>query len=244
MIGRLLPPLSDTARALLAKERLQQPTGDEALRQRLLDRALLAVGADRPSGVGLQAAAPPARVSARSRAPRTLLLIAAAVAVAGLAAAGAGIYQLKAVWAPSSPPWVAPIDTVAPLPPPTGAAGVTPRQVQAEQAAGPTVVEPRRAAAAVDSAPAASVQSYARELGLLEPARSSIAQGNFGSALTAIAQHQREFPRGQLAQEREALRIRALWGLGETDAAEKAAAGFRTRYPHSGLLNWMKQPAK
>jgi outer membrane protein assembly factor BamD (BamD/ComL family) len=87
------------------------------------------------------------------------------------------------------------------------------------------------------------VQQYTIELGLLEPARKSIAHGDYAGAMSAIARHQREYPRGQLAEEREALRVRALWGTGQKVSAENAATAFRKRYPRSVLLSWMKEPA-
>jgi TolA-binding protein len=96
---------------------------------------------------------------------------------------------------------------------------------------------------AAESPKPSSASTYAVELGLLEPARQSIARGDFGGALGAIAQHQREFPRGQLTEEREALRVRALWGMGQHSQAESAANAFRKRYPRSGLLSWMKPAA-
>jgi outer membrane protein assembly factor BamD (BamD/ComL family) len=88
------------------------------------------------------------------------------------------------------------------------------------------------------------VQQYAVELSVLDPARRSIALGDYAGAMGAIARHQREYPRGQLAEEREALRVRALWGTGQKASAESAAAVFRKRYPRSGLLSWMKEPAR
>jgi TolA-binding protein len=83
-------------------------------------------------------------------------------------------------------------------------------------------------------------RQYALEVNLLEPARSSVVRGQYDVALAAIARHQREFPNGQLAEEREALRVRALWGQGQKPAAAAAAASFRNRYPRSLLLSWMK----
>jgi outer membrane protein assembly factor BamD (BamD/ComL family) len=87
-----------------------------------------------------------------------------------------------------------------------------------------------------------NVQQYAIELTLLEPARSSISRGDYPAALSALDQHRREFPNGQLSQEREALRVRALWSLGHKTAALGAARAFRKRYPRSGLLSWLKGP--
>lgn len=233
MIGP--PPLSTRAKALLAEERLL-PRESEALKQRALDRARLAL--DRPSGVALRGSEETRPFeSARRRAPRALLLSAAALAVAGLAAAGAGVFRLAKSPTESAEP------TRAAAPPTTAQTPqVAPAPLPAKEPAAPAPSEPHRATPPVESARGASIQTYAVELGLLEPARSSIARGDYAGAMTAIARHQREYPRGQLAQEREALRVRALWGLGQRASAENAAAAFRKRYPKSGLLSWMKQP--
>jgi hypothetical protein len=237
MMGRKEPPLSETARELIADER-QRPPEDEAVKQRLLERAREAMAPDRPSGVALRQVG--SSWPAARRAPRTMLLIAAALGVAGLAAAGAGLYRLTAAAetpAAMSAPVVAPkAPAETPVAPP---APVTPPP----RAAAP-VPEPPRAAPATEAAQATSVQQYAVELGVLEPARSSIGRGDYAGAMAAIARHQREYPRGQLAEEREALRVRALWGMGQKADAESAAAAFRKRYPRSVLLSWMREPAK
>jgi hypothetical protein len=227
-----LSPLSAASLALLTKERELEPA-DDALRQRLLERARAALE-DRPSGVALRVAS--ANQTARaSRLPRTVLLAAAAVAIAGLAVAGAKIYVFGAPPArrvelslPSKapqPPVPVARDTAVTLEPPVPA---------------PAPSEPHHTLpAAGEPARAASASTYALELGLLEPARSSIARGDFAGALSAIGRHQHEYPRGQLAEEREALRVRALWGMGQKAQAESLAATFRKRYPRSGLLSWM-----
>ena len=233
-------PLSKLARDLLARERGR--TEDEALKSRALERARAAVPSDRASSVGLRRP----RLFALSERPRRLArllpLVAASLGVVGLAAAGAGVYA-----------WQAPNEEVAPseqLP----AVRPAPRQLAVGGAlpgvasASPAVVEPspvRRAEAPAasgtnDSARSLNVKQYAAELVLLEPARSSVARGDYPAALAAIDQHRREFPRSQLSEEREALRIRALWGLGQRPTALSAAKSFRKRYPRSSLLSWLQ----
>jgi hypothetical protein len=236
--GELLP-LSAQARELVAKERARGPE-DAAMKLRALERAREALQQDRPSGVALRASRSAWPAAAR-RAPRTLLLIAAAVAVAGLSAAGAGLYGWQ-----SSRATVRPVElssVVAPRPP---TLTPVPRQTPSVVSAAPSPTPPERpkSATPVEGPTASSIQTYALEAGLLEPARRGIGSGNYGTAMSAIARHQREYPRGQLAQEREALRVRALWGMGQKPAAESAAAAFRKRYPRSGLLSWMPEPAK
>jgi TolA-binding protein len=97
--------------------------------------------------------------------------------------------------------------------------------------------------APVHTAPAAPRtlhERYALELKVLQPAREAVARGDFSSALATLAEHERRFPNGQLAEEREALRVQALSGLGRTEEAGRAAAVFRERFPASVLLSRMR----
>ncbi len=84
-------------------------------------------------------------------------------------------------------------------------------------------------------------ESYALEVRVLQPAQKAVASRNFGAALTAIGEHQHRFPRGKLAEEREALRIRCLVGLGRRAEAERAGAAFRRRFPRSALVGRLDQ---
>lgn len=84
---------------------------------------------------------------------------------------------------------------------------------------------------------------YALELALLEPGRHALVQGNHAAALEAVARHEQAFPNGQLAEERSALRVRALWVAGRRAEAMLAAERFRRSYPRSGLLAWMRERA-
>jgi outer membrane protein assembly factor BamD (BamD/ComL family) len=77
---------------------------------------------------------------------------------------------------------------------------------------------------------------------VLEPARQAVSAGNFASALGSIAAHERRFPHGRLAEEREALRVKALRGLGRADDARRAAAEFRQQFPRSVLSSQMGEP--
>lgn len=74
------------------------------------------------------------------------------------------------------------------------------------------------------------------ELRLLRQARAAVARGAFAAALAPIAEHARLFEDGRLAEEREALRVKALAGLGRKDEARRAASAFQTRFPRSVLL--------
>jgi hypothetical protein len=74
------------------------------------------------------------------------------------------------------------------------------------------------------------------ELALLQQAREAVAGSDYAAALPPLAEHLRRFKDGRFAEEREALRVTALAGLGRTDDAHRAAAAFRARFPRSVLL--------
>ncbi|HVY32224.1 MAG TPA: hypothetical protein VHB79_37060 [Polyangiaceae bacterium] len=254
MLGKWLPALSPTAQSLFANERAADE--DAALQARALERAKATLEGERWSGIQMRRAGELAAPGRRSRALRTMVLMAAALGIAGLATAGVRLARQPtapvAVVA-AAPPHAAPSrpHPVYPKLGPEAAATPDPERATTEPARAAPVTssaaEPGNASAAngaVAHARTSNAGQYALEVGLLEPARTGIARGDYAAALSAIGRHQREYPSGQLTEEREALRVRALWGSGQKPAAEAAAAAFRRRYPRSGLLSWMKaQPA-
>jgi hypothetical protein len=76
----------------------------------------------------------------------------------------------------------------------------------------------------------------ARERALLDVARADAAHGEPEQVLAVVAQHRRQFPRGRLTEEREALAIRALLSLGRSDEARQRTQAFRAAYPNSFLI--------
>jgi hypothetical protein len=86
------------------------------------------------------------------------------------------------------------------------------------------------------SSVADSPSDLARERALLDIARADAAHGDPTQALNTAEQHRHQFPRGRLAEEREALAIRALLSLGRRQEAEARARAFRGAYPHSFLI--------
>lgn len=71
------------------------------------------------------------------------------------------------------------------------------------------------------------------ERALVDTARTALARGRSADALTAIEEHTRRFPRGRLAEEREALAVQALALTGDRAGALARAARFRRAYPNS-----------
>jgi hypothetical protein len=72
-------------------------------------------------------------------------------------------------------------------------------------------------------------------------ARAAVARGDYAAALTPIAEHARRFRDGRLAEEREALRVKTLVGLGRTEEAQRAASAFQARFPRSVLSPAVRQ---
>lgn len=71
------------------------------------------------------------------------------------------------------------------------------------------------------------------ERALLAQARASLRDGSPDAAFGALAEHRRIFPRGELAEEREALKIHAFAAAGRVEEGRRARARFVARYPKS-----------
>jgi hypothetical protein len=78
--------------------------------------------------------------------------------------------------------------------------------------------------------------SLREERRLLDLARDAIGRGEPGEALGPTESHAARFPRGVLAEERDALRIRALARLGRLGEARALLAHLRAAHPQSFLI--------
>jgi hypothetical protein len=178
-----------------------------------------------PAGQRARALAP--RAAARTRWPAAA---AAALVVGGALAAAAYELHARMATVPATRP-------VAAAP----AGEVIGKAPAASRPAG-AVADPIPTPAPVVEAPGSSPAATARaELRLLQQARFAVARGDFAAALPPIAEHTRRFKNGRLAEEREALRVKALSGLHRTEEARRAAAAFRARFPRSVLLPAVSQ---
>jgi hypothetical protein len=211
-------PVSPEVRALLDQERVLPPVS-ASQRARATARARAALTSP------LVPTAAPSSAASRSR-----WVAAAAAALVISAAVGAAAYEIRSRWAPA---------------PPTRRAVVWAPAVASAPAVSPPVVAvpellpaPTPAVAAPGSSPADAARA---ELHLLREARAAVARGDFAAALPPIAEHARRFKNGRLVEEREALRVKALGGLGRTAEARRAAAAFRARFPRSVLLPAVSQ---
>lgn len=228
-MSRSRPPLSPDVRALLDQERAIPPV-PAPVRARALARARAALVAGRVTA--------PADFGA---APRTRWGVVMAAACIASAAIGATAYEMgmrhrpvvgahpavpttSVVVASSVPSTPAiPVAVPASAPPPIA--------VVSSSAPAPAIAPPRPLPAAPGP----------EELRLLEQARAAVARQDFPAALPPIAEHARRFKNGRLAEEREALRVRALSGLGRTEEARHAADAFESRFPRSVLSSAVSQ---
>jgi hypothetical protein len=193
-------------REMLAQER-QIPAVPVATRDRALARALEAVAT--------MAAAPPIE----PRPPPNLRWV-AVLAVLGLGstAGGAAAYKLSAhVWA---------VPTTA----------VVAARVPDGKTTDTAIAEPRVEASASSSLCQQGGRPADGEVRLLEQAWVALERRDFAAAMVPLVDHARRFRNGGLTEEREALRVKALSGLGLRDEVRRAAADFEARFPRSPLL--------
>jgi hypothetical protein len=210
----------------------------------------MALGAKLLAGIGLAAAVavgaapavrarraqPEARVaipSARPTAPRAAP-VPLATTETPLTEAPVAATQ-RPVPLPTTPPLVAPTRPSRPSPrgPIEGAAQTSPPTVAVEPAPGATdiVGAPINAGAA----PAMDHEDpLTRESNLINAANAALARDP-QEALAQLARHEREFPRGQHAEDREFVAVQALRDLGRNAEARTRAQSLIARFPDSPL---------
>jgi hypothetical protein len=108
--------------------------------------------------------------------------------------------------------------------------------LEAEVAA-PSPTEQVESASLLKSSASAARNSNQEELRFLLRARQADARGDYAKVLLVLAQHQREYPVGRLAEEREVLRVKAFVALGQKAKARHTADRFRHQFPRSVLLH-------
>ena len=204
--GKLPPAMQ----ALLDVER-KMTVLPAAARARMLSRARAALAA----GVATR--------PIPSRAPSAFRWAAAAgLACVTAVAAGAAVYSATGRGRPAAPPAAAASPAESPAP---------------HWSAGDDLIANLLPLPAVNPRPARTATDAVRvELRLLQQARAAVAREDFPLALQMIAEHARRFKTGRLVEEREALRVKALVGLGRRGAARRAATDFEANFPRSPLL--------
>jgi hypothetical protein len=76
-------------------------------------------------------------------------------------------------------------------------------------------------------------RSLAAERALIEQAQTALAREQGAAALAVLERHARDFPQGELAEERDSLQVQALVKMERYEQARKAAAHFHGRFPRS-----------
>ncbi|MEN9578757.1 MAG: hypothetical protein RJA70_1766 [Pseudomonadota bacterium] len=119
----------------------------------------------------------------------------------------------------------------------------TPPILSAPRAAEPVAPEPTLSAPALPSAAAPAAPKGVTELQLLAEARAALSKAP-KTALQLARRHQRDFPQGQLAQERDVILIEALGRLGENERAREQGREFEDKYPDSAHRRRVQESAK
>jgi hypothetical protein len=150
-----------------------------------------------------------------------------AAALSGAAWARYGTSWLDSFSSPAADPrHEARRKSVPPTSPPPSAPGVAPSAAPAPQ---PSAEPARRPATA--SAPTAPAL-LATDAELLQQARAAVAS-NPGLALALTREHHTRFASSPLAEERQALRVEALWRLGRLAEAQQALGALEASFPRS-----------
>lgn len=209
--------------ALLEQVRIHRSV-PASVRARILDHSREIASA--PTGSSLPAVEAEARSTRALEGRRWQFPFAATVALtAGGALASAAVLTYRL-----GPSGSAVSSTPAAVLPTHPGAPTTPASLPIDPQPSPVLMPFRRAR------PSNVRESYAAELSLLNRSQAAYGRGNLSGALAFLSEHARRFPRGRLAEEREALRVRSLAGIGYTFEARNAAAAFANRFPHSAML--------
>ncbi|MFT3840630.1 MAG: hypothetical protein QM723_26815 [Myxococcaceae bacterium] len=102
-----------------------------------------------------------------------------------------------------------------------------------EPVVAPPPVEPPPVAPPVVVKPKPAEPQWVGEREAVEVIRIALLKKDAAAALDAVAKHRKRFPKGQFAEERDALEVQALAMAGRGDDAKAAAKRFTARYPGS-----------
>jgi TolA-binding protein len=250
-----LDPLPPDVASLFDDERAAPglpPAMRERLRERLASLGPVPLppgdgggGGGEAGGAAGGAAGTGAGLAAGGGAAAVKSAIASKIGIAAIAF-GVGSVSGAAVHATLAPPSARPPAAVATAPPAIAPAATASPPMNARHGAGTeadaAVPEDAGSVAAVARPSAEArddhrsvVDRMKRERASLEVARTAITRRDYVAALAALDRHAREFPRGQLAEERESMRIQALVGQGRNDEARERAARFHRDFPDSLL---------
>ena len=211
-----LEPMPKEIEELLSRERplVAPPAGAQAAVLAALTTTLLAT----PAAAG---GAHTASVLGKLLASR-LATSAVIFALGGATGAGVHALALRAA-APAPQQELPPPPTPTPAVPTPAIPAPRPDEASARATSPSPGAEPRR-------------ETLAAERRLLETARAALSRRQSGAAIDALEQHARQFSKGLLAEEREALWVHALVGARRFAEARAKAAQFERAFPGSMLL--------
>jgi hypothetical protein len=247
-----LRPLDDEVAALVRRAANIVPAPAEA-KARVFARVVVNVGP--PGGGGGGAGDPSSGARGASVAPshsmpaglvRRLLPFAASFALGGAVGGAIGATAMRAaVRAPVSSensPRIVYVERPAVTAAVSARGGTAAEAIATENAPGDPVARswqgspPSLPAAPSPRAAATPGDQLARERTILDLARGALEREDGAAVLQATEQHEQRYPKGVLAQEREAMAVRALVMLGRGDEARARVARFRASFPDSVLL--------
>jgi hypothetical protein len=220
--------------------------------------ATVALGAGAAAVVAATATTAHAATATGASAPAAGVATSAGAAKAG-ALAGAGLTAKAAPWivlafvagggagaavhsaaTPRPAPVIAPSSAYVPPVPTTAQTSLPVMVPSSVPSAEPSAAPSARPTTTAITRPGANTPSsdvdLAAERALIDRARMALARRQSGPALAALDEHTSRFPRGRLAEEREALAIQALAQAGRGAEAQRRADAFRRAYPKSVFL--------
>jgi hypothetical protein len=222
------PPLDEDARDAVAGARsLGGPEADVRRRMRArLVSAMVALpgGGGTEGGGGTDGGAPPGAAGAGAAGGAGIKVSLWVVAMALVVGAGIG-------WVARRPPEA--VVTAAPVASHTPTALPSAESVASAPAA---TVRPQDLPTVPNAVTSRPPPDLAAERALLDVARTALGRGAGGNALAACDDHARKYPRGSLAEEREAIAVQALVLEGRNEDARARAERFRRTHPRSIFL--------
>ncbi len=217
------PP--EALREFLDSER-NRPDPSPEVEQRVFSRLATTLALSPPPSAPASPAAPAAQALGVGGVRRVLGIFLVGAAVG---AGGYGVLQAVRQPAPAQPAAL-PIarETVPPPTPEPSALQVEPPPTPAPRV---SVREPGES----------RDQRLAAERRLLEQARTALVNGNADAAIVSLRRHARVFADGQLAEERDALLIRALVSTGDYAQARARTSRFHRQHPRSLFFETVEQ---
>lgn len=200
-----------------------------------------------PPGAAPAPAAPPASPATAVAGTALRKWVTTGVVAAIAAGGGFAVGRATAPEAPAAPPasMSTPVPPVPPVPPSTTATSAEPPAPPASLSASATAAPPPpTTTTAATPSTTTGGDGFDREQSLLERARSALVRHDASAAEKALDEHDRQFPRSRLAEERDYLRIQVLRERGDDARVRERAKAFLAKYPESMLRPRVEPLAK